>query len=205
MGHFRANTAEIALGDRTPAASAPGLRAHPSHICTGTAGSLLPHLHRDWAHAMPHLHRDWARPVHICTGTANAVQCFDITRKVTYANMQKWYKSGFTCPPAPVRPSLRWDYRDYRLLRRDYRATAYWVGITGITGTRVVSHARRRRSAHHCVGLAWRAPREPRPFTHAQACTRMGAADSTPQSVLGRIDRHSFESYRSTARASQSS
>jgi hypothetical protein len=109
------------------------------------------------------------------------VQCFDITRKVTYANMQKWYKSGFTCPPAPVRPSLRWDYRDYRLLRRDYRATAYCVGITGITGTRVVSHARRRRSAHHCVGLAWRAPREPRPFTHAQACTRMGAADSTRQ------------------------
>jgi hypothetical protein len=31
----------------TPPTSAPGLRSHPSHICTGTAGSLLPHLHRD--------------------------------------------------------------------------------------------------------------------------------------------------------------
>jgi hypothetical protein len=168
------------------------------------ASALLPHLHRDCGLTPPTSAPGLrAHSCHICTGTANVVQCFDITRKVTYANMQKWYKSGFTCPPAPVRPSLRRDYRDYRLLRRDYRATAYCVGITGITGTRVVSHARRRRSAHHCVGLAWRAPREPRPLTHAQTCTGCCGLDST--SVLGRFDRHSFESYRSTARASQSS
>jgi hypothetical protein len=37
------------------------------HLCTGKGltpalgkGSLLPHLHRNWAHPIPHLHQDWA-------------------------------------------------------------------------------------------------------------------------------------------------
>ena len=33
------------------------------------SGSLLPHLHQDWAHPCPHLHQDWAQRCHICART----------------------------------------------------------------------------------------------------------------------------------------
>ena len=40
-----------------PATSAPGLGLALSHICTGTGGFSLPHLHRDLVTSVPHPHR----------------------------------------------------------------------------------------------------------------------------------------------------